>query len=172
MEVAERKVPEMKGRDTNPGVVCQAGSLQQAAAVWSYPRPLEEACEICFIIVHPRNMLEEFSSSSSCSLGQGSPHGILSPFPVCACVKGGCPIRQQKQKDSGVEGKRDELPLRIHGCVQLVGWSAPVVMEDGDGAQEVSDLDFLTPNAVIIKSGGNAETGFASATAATAAKSL
>lgn len=160
--MAERKVPEMKGRDTNPGVVCQAGSLQRAAAVWSYQRPLEEACEICFIIVHPRNMLEKFSSSSSCSLGQGSPHGILSPFLVCACVKGGCPIWRQKQKDSGVEGKRDELPLRIHGCVQQVGWSAPVGMEDGDGAKEVSDLDFLTPNAVTINSGGNTETGFAS----------
>ena len=160
--MAERKVPEMKGRDTNPGVVCQAGSLQRAAAVWSYQRPLDKACEICFIIVHPRNILEKLSSSSSYSLGQGSPHGILSPFLVCACVKGGCPIWRQKQKDSGVEGKRDELPLRIHGCVQLVGWSAPVGMEDGDGAKEVSDLDFLTPNAVTIKSGGNTETGFAS----------
>ena len=160
--MAERKVPEMKGRDTNPGVVCQAGSLQRAAAVWSYQRPLDKACEICFIIVHPRNILEKFSSSSSYSLGQGSPHGIFSPFLVCACVKGGCPIWRQKQKDSGVEGKRDELPLRIHDCVQLVGWSAPVGMEDGDGAKEVSDLDFLTPNAVTIKSGGNTETGFAS----------
>ena len=35
-------------------------------------------------------------------------------------------------------------------------------MEDGDGAKEVSDLDFLTPNAVTINSGGNTETGFAS----------
>lgn len=76
-------------------------------------------------------------------------------------VSKGCPMWRQKQKDPGVEGKRDELPLRIHGCVQLVGWSAPVGTEDGDGAQEISDLDFLTPNAVTIKSGADTETGFA-----------
>lgn len=61
-----------------------------------------------------------------------------------------------------MEHEKDEVPLRLHRCVQLVGLECTGGLEDGDGAQEVSDLiDTLTPHTVITKNGENTEAEFA-----------
>ena len=54
----------------------------------------------------------------------------LSPFQVCACVKGGCPTWKQR-RGPGTESERYEVSLRLHQCVQLIGESAQVGLEDG-----------------------------------------